>query len=161
MTSMAPRLSLTLLLAGLAARPAQAATKVACVGDSITLGYLTTGGNNYPALLGRLLGAGYDVRNFGSNGKTMMKDAVMMMSYWDTTSFSDSKSFGPDVVVIMLGTNDSKTDNWQGGNNRYEIDYRAMIAEYATLPSRPRIYAALPPPALSTSFTVSPTVIAN
>jgi acyl-CoA thioesterase-1 len=148
------------VLAVAASRSAHGAIKVACVGDSITQGVGTTGGNSYPTALGRLLGAGYQVGNFGDSGSTMMK-APASTSYWITPAFGNSKTFAPDVVVIMLGTNDSKTNVWKGGNNTYRADYRAMIAELAALPSRPRLHLALPPPALTTNFTISGPVIQN
>jgi len=57
-------------------------------------------------------------------------------SYWTTPAFGNSKAFAPAVVVIMLGTNDSKTAIWKGGNNSYEADYRSLLATYAALPSK-------------------------
>lgn len=135
------------------------ATKVACVGDSITFGAGTTAGNDYPSALSRLLGAAWQVKNFGNSGRTMMKDNAE--SYWLTQTFKDSKAFAPDVVVIMLGTNDSKTAYWNGGNNKYEADYKAMIAEYAALPSHPQIVLGLPPPAIADNFTINGKVIAQ
>ena len=52
---------------------AQAVTRVACIGDSITYG---TGLSNratqaYPARLQALLGEDYEVRNFGNPGRGM------------------------------------------------------------------------------------------
>jgi lysophospholipase L1-like esterase len=140
--------------------PAVAATRVACVGDSITAGIGTTGGNAYPAVLGRMLGGAYEVGNFGDSGSTAMK-VPASTSYWTTPAFGNSKTFAPAVVVIMLGTNDSKTAIWKGGNNSYEADYRSLLATYAALPSKPRLYVSLPPPALTTNFTISGPVIMN
>src|SRR5436190_18515449 len=100
--------SLTLGLAPIAA-PAAAATKVACIGDSITHGAGATGPNKYPSWLGHLLGGAYQVGNFGVSGSTMMMGPGA--SYWKTTTFADSKAFAPNIVVIMLGTNDSKPYN--------------------------------------------------
>ena len=40
-------------------------TKVACIGDSLTRGYLLEDAQSYPAQLQQLLGAQYEVRNFG------------------------------------------------------------------------------------------------
>jgi acyl-CoA thioesterase-1 len=139
--------------------PAAAATKVACVGDSITEGDGPTSPNAYPWALRSMLGAAYDVRNFGDSGRTMMKLPGDDMSYWSTTDFAASQSFAPAIVVIMLGTNDSKPYNWRNGNNAFEADYRAMIALYAGLPSKPAIHIMLPPPALSSNHDISPTVI--
>ncbi len=46
---------------------------IACVGDSITAGVGSTGGNNtYPGQLQGLLGSNYVVSNFGDCGSTMV-----------------------------------------------------------------------------------------
>ena len=111
------------------------------MGDSITAGVGSTGGNNYPTVLGRMLGAGYEVGNFGDSGSTALK-LPASTSYWITPAYGNSKTFAPQVVVIMLGTNDSKTNNWKAGNNAFEADYRALLAVYAALPGKPRIYAS-------------------
>src|SRR5215207_3881754 len=155
--SLLPVLSvLSCLTAG---RQAMAATKVACVGDSITFGAGVSKGNAYPLVLGRLLGADFVVMNFGDSGSTAMK--ATSSSYWKTPAFTSSKMFAPDVVVIMLGTNDSKTAYWRMGNNTFAADYRALIGEYAALPGKPRIFVVLPPPALAASFTSDGRAIEN
>src|SRR5579885_3646478 len=48
--------------------------RVACVGDSITYGagIKDREHNSYPAQLQKLLGDGYEVRNFGVNGRTLL-----------------------------------------------------------------------------------------
>lgn len=51
--------------------------KVACVGDSITYGSYHLTKRNYPAVLSKMLGAGYCVNNFGFSGRTAMKDGDM------------------------------------------------------------------------------------
>jgi len=136
--------------------------KVACVGDSITYGAeASSSSKSYPAVLGTLLGAGWNVRNFGNSGKTMIKKPSDGASYWDQSEFTQSQSFLPDVVVLMLGTNDAKTTNWKNGNNTYTADYAAMVAVYAGLASTPKIYLMLPPPALSSSFNIQGDVIDN
>ena len=86
------RLFLVLALAGLSA-PAQAAIKVACVGDSITRGAGTTIGG-YSTLLAKLLGSGYQVGKFGNSGSTMMKTPTD--SYWVAPEFEIAKAFAPD-----------------------------------------------------------------
>ena len=59
---------------------AAAKIKVACVGDSLTEGYTSTGANSgkkgpnaYPARLQSLLGSGYEVKNFGETGAFLME----------------------------------------------------------------------------------------
>lgn len=131
--------------------PAQAEEKikVACVGDSITEGWASTDLNtqSYPAHLKNLLGDGYDVRNFGIGGRTAMKVAQGMTPYWNESFFAQSKSFNPDVVILMLGTNDVVTDNWNDGATYYP-DLKALVEVYQGLPSSPTVYLATP----STAF---------
>jgi lysophospholipase L1-like esterase len=140
-------------LAGEGCPTAPATIRLACVGDSITFGSGVSAGQSYPDLLATQLGATWTVGNFGDSGKTVMKaPAPGNVSYWSTRTFTDSQGFAPDVVVIMLGTNDAKPANWRAGANSFEADYQALLSVYAGLPRRPCLFAVLPPPALETSF---------
>ena len=47
--------------------------RVACIGDSITAGFGAGRGNAWPAQLQKVLGALWEVRNFGVSGTTLMK----------------------------------------------------------------------------------------
>ena len=118
--------------------------RIACVGDSITYGTLVwkRRENCYPVQLGKLLGENFAVRNFGANGRAMQKAADL--PYWRHKYFELSSSFNPDVVLIMLGTNDSRQPNWKGAQP-YLRDYREMLAHYSSLASKPLIYALTPP----------------
>jgi alpha-L-fucosidase 2 len=156
----------TLLVIGaavvLSASSAWAQVKVACVGDSITFGYglASPGTQSYPAQLQALLGSGYVVGNFGLNGATVQKSTAK--SYWRTSQFRNSKAFAPNIVVIMLGTNDSKSGNWNATN--FNADYRALIAEYWNLPTQPEVYVCLIPPVYSPNAfgpTFNPEFIQN
>lgn len=125
--------------------------KIACIGDSIT-----EGGNlsspaieSYPGRLQRLLGTNdYDVRNFGVSGRTLLRASAY--TYWREAAFTNSQAFGPDIVIIQLGTNDSKPENWVYGSN-FVSDYKEMIGIYASLPSAPRIYLCTPCPVFGNS----------
>ena len=126
------------------ASTSKAATKVACVGDSITYGAgITDPAQRYPAVLQALLGTAYEVRNFGVSGRTLMRAGDR--PYWNTTQFTDSATYAPAVVVIMLGTNDAKDINW-GFKATFEGDYRDLIAHYRGLSSQPRVFVARPGP---------------
>jgi acyl-CoA thioesterase I len=118
--------------------------KIACIGDSITYGMLVKNRreNCYPVQLGRLLGENFSVRNFGANGRAVQKAADL--PYWQHKYFQLSSTFAPDVVLLMLGTNDSRKPNWKG-LEPYLEGYRAMTAHYASLESKPRVYALTPP----------------
>ena len=131
----------------LAAAPLQAQEqkkiRVACVGDSITFGATVKdrAKNSYPAVLGRMLDDTHEVRNFGVNGATMLKKGDK--PYWDQKAFKAAAEFGPDLVVIKLGTNDTKPQNWKH-KAEFAADCRAMVRHFKALPSKPKIWLALP-----------------
>lgn len=101
--------------------------KVACVGNSITYGYgvndrLT---ESYPAQLGRLLGAQYEVGNFGRNGTTLLKKGHR--PYVVQEEFNQAISFKPDIVVIHLGVNDTDLPDYNNFSDDFITDYLALI----------------------------------
>lgn len=118
--------------------------KVACVGDSITYGFGIKDHdvNCYPAVLGRLLGGGYTVNNFGFSDRTAGFGANR--PYVNETLYDESLEFEPDIVVIMLGTNDSKPYNWVDEDS-FVSDYEKIIRSYQALDSKPKIYIGIPP----------------
>jgi acyl-CoA thioesterase I len=131
---------------------ARAATIVACVGDSITAGA-------WPGKLGTVLGNAYTVNNYGVSGTTLLKKGDV--PYWNTGQFTQSHTVMPNIVVIMLGTNDSKPQNWGTHSGEYATDYEALIDSYTVLASKPRIFLNLPPPAGTNGFGISGTIIEN
>lgn len=114
--------------------------------------------NSYPDQLARMLGPKWEVRNFGISGATLLKKGDR--PYWNEPAFQAALDFNPEVVVIMLGTNDSKPQNWKFAAE-FESDYKEMIARFAALPSRPRIWITQPMPAFSSAFAISESVIAG
>jgi lysophospholipase L1-like esterase len=117
--------------------------RVACVGNSVTYGAKIPirEKNSYPAQLGELLGDRWDVRNFGVTGGTLLKKGDM--PYWKGPVFYFAQKFEPHVVIIMLGTNDTKPQNWK--HARAFVDgYVEMIRAFAELKSRPRIWICYP-----------------
>ncbi len=118
--------------------------KVACVGDSITYGALVKSRkrNCYPAQLEKLLGSSYSVRNFGVNGNAVQKQADQ--PYWEHKHFKASAEFEPDILLLMLGTNDASDRNWKG-IDPFIIDYREMAEHYRSLPSHPAVFMMTPP----------------
>mmetsp|Transcript_2937 Transcript_2937/g.5598 ORF Transcript_2937/g.5598 Transcript_2937/m.5598 type:complete len:252 (+) Transcript_2937:4-759(+) len=135
---------LMLYFSGTAASAGSGVIKVSCVGDSITYGYLSTEGMTYPAQLQNLLGSGYKVSNFGSNGRTMLKSSDY--PYWNTSQYQAALDSNPDIVVLMLGTNDAKYYNWGPHSSEYPIDYLDMVSVFQSLPSRPQVFTMIPPP---------------
>lgn len=120
-----------------------AAIRVACVGDSITAGFGAGRGNAWPDQLRKVLGPGWDVRNFGVSGTTLMKSGDS--PYQKCGAFNAAKEFNPDVVVIILGTNDTKPQNWDKFKKDFEADYKDMVSQFAALAAKPRIFISYPP----------------
>ena len=117
--------------------------KLACVGDSITQGVGASGGQSWPDQLSRMLGAKWDVKNFGVSGTTLMKSGDN--PYQRQGAFRNAKAFNPDVVVIVLGTNDTKPQNWTNFTQHFETDYRDIVLQFGDLSSKPRIFVCRPP----------------
>ena len=146
-------------------------THVACVGDSITAGLGSSSGTRtYPAVLQTMLGSGVQVRNFGNSGSTMLsvgdKPYKNQAEYTAATTFVSGAGAAAVVdVIIMLGTNDTKSYNWMvsGGTRaaQYMTDYVAMIDHFANLSTRPVVYLALPVTVFSNTFGITNTVLVN
>lgn len=113
--------------------------KVACVGNSVTYGsgIENRDENSYPAQLQQLLGANYEVGNFGYSGATMLKNGHK--PYWDKPEFMKSEEFEPNIVIIHLGLNDQGNNNWPKYKAEFESDYLDMISVYKNLPSKPKV----------------------
>jgi acyl-CoA thioesterase-1 len=121
--------------------------RVACVGDSIT------GGTEYPADLWRLLGgANYTVGNFGVGGSTAALDS--WNPYINSSAFQEAKEFQPNIVIIMLGTNDANP-LIRPNNGSFVNDYVKLVEEFQALSSKPYIYLVKPPPIFSNGTTPS------
>ena len=137
--------------------PKEDAIRVACIGNSITDGYgvdMATA-YGYPAMLQKKLGEGYWVKNFGLSGRTMLNKGDM--PYMNEVAWKDAQAFKPDVVVIKLGTNDSKGHNWKHGAE-FKNDLEQMIK---ALQPKPVIYLCTPIKAEKPSWDISDSIIVN
>jgi lysophospholipase L1-like esterase len=136
--------------------------KVACIGNSITYGYglSSPSTQSYPSKLQDLLGNGYIVSNFGVSSRTMLKNGNK--PYWIEAAYTQAKAINPDIVIIMLGTNDSKLNtNWTPYKNEFYDDYVDMINSFRTLTSQPEVYICLVPPAYKEIWEISDITIKN
>jgi acetyl esterase/lipase/lysophospholipase L1-like esterase len=140
--------------------PKSDALRVACIGNSITDGYgiEMCSVNGYPAQLQQLLGDGYNVRNFGRSSRTMLNKGDY--PYMNEEAWQHALAFNPNVVIVKLGTNDSKPENWQYGKE-YEHDLQQMVDSLKSLPANPSIYLATPIPAYKGTWNISDEVITN
>ena len=140
--------------------PKQDAIRVACIGNSITDGHgidMATA-YGYPALLQKKLGSGYWVKNFGVSGRTMLNKGDF--PYMNEVAWKDALAFKPDIVVIKLGTNDSKPQNWQYGKE-FKQDLEQMIKELRAVSPKARIILCTPIPAFKSSWDINESVIVN
>ena len=155
--------------------PQQDAIRVACIGNSITDGHGIEMApvNGYPALLQRQLGKDYLVKNFGVSGRTLLNHGDM--PYMKEMAWEDAQAFDPDIVVIKLGTNDSKPQNWKYAAE-FKQDLQQMITTLCPAlaqsakkrkksknaqPVRPKIYLCTPIPAFKSSWNINDAVITN
>ena len=115
---------------------------IACVGDSIT--ECEYWKDNF---FGLLPTDRYTVKPFGLSGATAIKSHNN--AYINAPKFARSKSSKPDIVIIMLGTNDSRASVWDrasnAGGEEFIRDYLELIEAYRNLPTHPTVMIALPP----------------
>jgi lysophospholipase L1-like esterase len=133
-----------LLIACAIAVSAAGKIKVACVGNSIT-----AGSSNYPTYLQTLLGSGYQVENEGVGGTTLLKKGDM--PYWTQGRLKQALDFKPNIVTIKLGTNDTKSQNWNAHSGEFKKDYLAMIDTFKLLAAKPDVFLVLPVPVFKTN----------
>jgi lysophospholipase L1-like esterase len=123
-----------------------------------------------------MLGDGYTVTNFGVSSMTFagatIKGGDNNASYWKTEKFKAALASSPNIVVIELGTNDSKYFmESEGANYNYlygqceksqlYTDYEALIDTFAHLPSAPEIFATLQPYSNNLEWAIMDTAIVN
>ena len=72
-----------------------------------------------------------------------------------------AQAFNPNIVIVKLGTNDSKAHNWAHGADEFRQSMQAMIDTLKALPSKPKIYLYSPIPAFKDTWTICDSVIVN
>ena len=126
--------------------------KICCIGNSITAGTAVGAAYAYPAYLQKLLGTGYTIHNDGVSGTTLLKNGDS--PYWKNGMLSDVFSFSPNIITIMLGTNDTKPQNWDSNYQYFTRDYEALIDTLNLISSHPKIWLILPVPVISTNYGI-------
>lgn len=120
--------------------------KVACVGDSITFrhGFDEEPENNYPTVLADLLGDDYRVTNYGESGTCVQTESDC--AYVDQKVYPLSIDYKADVLVFMLGTNDSKPQNWKG-KDAFRESYEKLLDSYIREENPSKVYICTSPKA--------------
>lgn len=118
---------------------AQKKTKVACVGNSITFGsgLADPATESYPSQLQQMLGAQYEVGNFGKPGATLLNKGHR--PYMKQEEFKKALAFVGDIVIIHLGINDTDPRNWPNYRDFFVKDYLALIDSFKVVNPQCRI----------------------
>lgn len=116
--------------------------RIAAVGDSITAEFIPEA--SYPTALEEMLGKGYTVQNFGVSNYAAQSSSDF--PYETTDLYKKSLAFDPNIVIIMLGTNDTKANNWSG-SEEFKEEYTMLLESYLELESISRVILASPPTA--------------
>jgi acyl-CoA thioesterase I len=124
--------------------------RIACVGDSITEG------TEYPTDLGMMLGTNYTVRNFGVGGATASLESDK--PYMNQVEFQEVKQFKPNLVVIMLGTNDAYPSRQKNLDN-FTNDYEKLANSFQSLSTKPKIFLVIPPPVFNAALGPNNTIL--
>ena len=121
-----------------------APTRVAFMGDSITCGIGTKNPawDSYSAQLSRMLGDGWEIGGFGYSASNLMKEGAL--PYEKQGSFGGAQAFKPDIVVIMLGSNDTMPENWKF-KDQFVQDYKDFIRRVRAFDSKPHVFICRPP----------------
>jgi len=129
--------------------------KVACCGDGTSRGrWITSPANRYAAQLGSQLGSGYSVRSFGVNDATAVHHGPVqefrddLIPYARTSEWASAKAWAPDIIVLMLGTNDSLLV--EEDENKNKVTKEDFVRDYGRLlddatRTGAKVYVCTPP----------------
>jgi lysophospholipase L1-like esterase len=127
-------------------RPKITVVRVACLGDSIT--EIT----EYPRDLQAMLASNYIIGNFGVSGSTVLLNTFR--PYLFEIAYQKAETFLPNVAILMLGTNDARTD-FNVSLGSFVGDYEKLISSVQTFETKPKIYLVLPPPIFNNALNLS------
>lgn len=118
--------------------------KVACVGDSITYGHGIKNWpkNNYPVLLQGLLGDGYHVNSYGVSGRAVQDNSDQ--PYRALPHYEESVAYKADIIVFMMGSNDTKPENWFG-EEAFKASLVDLLDDYTQGEKKSVIYICTTP----------------
>lgn len=140
--------------------------KISCVGDSLTYGsgvLKTRDTDAYPAQLQIKMGTDHLVSNFGLRNATA--SASGDLPYVESEEYQQSLKSKPDIVVLMLGTNDTKTYNWNASD--YEAGLKELVESYQQLDTKPTVYLMRSPYCYSldgsdvAEYDIQPAIVAD
>jgi hypothetical protein len=155
-------LGCAVMTGGLVGARAQAAPmRVAVIGAQMVHSDKLQRSQEWPAMLQKLVGADYDVQNFGDCCSSVSLDYPKQPETHPylrppnnaafKPGYNESVAFMPDIVIIgPWGKHDRElTTEVFGGKLdpvKFAADYETMIMTYENLPTHPKLFASLPIP---------------
>lgn len=133
------------------------AIKIAAVGDSLTYGYGLENrvGDAYPSILLEKLGSNYQVSNFGMSGRSLL--STTEYPYLQEKNAKLSLESESDIVIIMIGSNDSRPAFWN--REQFIKEYRELVALYIAMSSQPDVLLVVPPYVPTSRFGLNNAVV--
>lgn len=127
-------------------KPHSDAPIIVTLGDSITYGSGvkdTRKTDTWEYKLERRLAGAWQVLNYGVSGATLQDEGDC--PYWlgEKRFPQAALALNPEIVILMLGTNDSKPHNWN--RERYEAQLNQRVKELRATASVKRLILLCPP----------------
>jgi lysophospholipase L1-like esterase len=135
----------------------QEGIRVACVGNSITQGPGRDNINSYPLMMQKLLGDAYWVKNFGVSGSTLLKKGDL--PYWDQAQYKEALEFKPDILIVKLGTNDSKPQNWKFKEEFLENYIELIESIKGEMSETGQVFICLPVPVFEDNWGITERIL--
>lgn len=123
---------------------------IICIGDSITFGAgvgIARKQDAWPYVLNRELEGKYEVLNYGISGATLLSqgDQPYASDFWEAAKDQKAQTY-----ILMLGTNDSKPQNWNAEAYAGQLDERVLELKGVAANT---VYLMAPPPAFKQNET--------
>ena len=117
--------------------------RIACLGDSITAGMLVRKEDCWVSRVAKALGKKAEVGNFGVSARCLLFKGDRPITR--EKAYRDALAFKPGMLLIGLGTNDSKEVNWRHKTDVAD-NYKEVIGEFRKENPRLKVYCLLPIP---------------
>lgn len=137
----------------------QGAIKISAIGDSLTYGYGLENRQEqaYPSILLNLLGTHYQLSNYGMSGRSLLSTSDY--PYLKEKNAQESLRAEADIVIIMIGSNDSRAAYWN--KEQFIREYRNLVKAYLKLDSQPDVFLVSPPYVPTSRFGLNNEIVKN
>ncbi len=101
-----------------------------------------------------MLGTNYTVGNFGVVAATVLLNTNK--PYINQSAFEEARNFKPNIVIVMLGTNDAQINNYLS-IDEFKPDYEELINQMLASVNSSRIFLVKPPPIFMNTLNLNNT----